>query len=191
VELFICFFLKEFIRKLAQNARLQKVIEIFLSGGKKLCYLHDHKIETNRVVILTVNQSSLKPYDDMNLIKKTIFPIFLATIWISLSEFVRNEFLVKSFWTTHYQDLGLHFPSEPINGVVWGIWSLSFAVSIFIIAKKFTMIQTTFLSWVVAFVMMWIVVGNLGVLPYGLLLYSIPLSILESFIATLIIKKLS
>lgn len=138
-----------------------------------------------------MNQPSLKPYDDMTLIKKTIFPIFLATIWISLSEFVRNEFLVKSFWTTHYHDLGLHFPSEPINGVVWGIWSLSFAVSIFIIAKKFTIIQTTFLSWFVAFVMMWVVVGNLGVLPYGLLLYALPLSILESFIATLIIKKLS
>ena len=108
-----------------------------------------------------------------------------------MSEFARNEFLVKSFWTKHYRDLGLNFPSEPINGAVWGIWSLLFAVAIFIIAKKFTMIQTTFLSWFVAFVMMWVVIGNLGVLPYGLLLYAIPLSILESFIATLIIKKLS
>jgi hypothetical protein len=127
----------------------------------------------------------------MRLIRKTILPVFSATIWISMSEFARNEFLVKSFWTKHYRDLGLNFPSEPINGAVWGIWSLLFAVAIFIIAKKFTMIQTTFLSWFVAFVMMWVVIGNLGVLPYGLLLYAIPLSILESFIATLIIKKLS
>jgi hypothetical protein len=125
----------------------------------------------------------------MKLIKNTILPVFLATIWISISEFVRNEYLVKSFWTKHYQDLGLTFPSEPINGVVWGIWSLLFAVAIFIIAKKFTMIQTTFLSWFMAFVMMWVLIGNLGVLPYGLLLYAIPLSILESFIATLIIKN--
>ena len=124
----------------------------------------------------------------MKLIKKTILPVLLATIWISISEFARNEFLVKSYWTKHYQDLGLHFPSESINGAVWGIWSLLFAITIFIIAKKFTVIQTTFLSWFVAFVMMWIVIGNLGVLPYGLLLYAIPLSILESFIATLIIK---
>ena len=130
----------------------------------------------------------LQVQNEMKLIKKTILPIFLATIWISISEFARNEFLVKSFWTKHYQDLGLHFPSEPINGTVWGIWSLLFSVVIFIIAKKFTMIQTTFLSWFVAFVMMWVVIGNLGVLPYGLLVYAIPLSILESFIATLIIK---
>jgi len=127
----------------------------------------------------------------MNLLKKTIVPVFLATIWISVSEFVRNEFLLKSFWVNHYKSLGLNFPSAPINGALWGVWSLLFAVAIFIMAKKFTMIQTTFLSWFVAFVMMWVAIGNLGVLPYGILLYAIPLSILEAFIATLIIKKLS
>jgi len=112
----------------------------------------------------------------MKLIKKTILPVFLATIWISISEFARNEFLLKSFWTKHYQDLGRDFPSAPINGAAWGIWSLFFAVAIFIIAKKFSVLQTTFLSWFLAFVMMWVVVGNLGVLPYGLLLYAIPLT---------------
>jgi hypothetical protein len=127
----------------------------------------------------------------MKLLKKTILPILLATIWISISEFVRNQVIVASFWTKHYQGLGLKFPSEPINGAVWGIWSLLFAVAIFIMAKKFTMIQTTFLSWFVGFVLMWVVIGNLGVLPYGLLWYAVPLSILEAFIATLIIKKLS
>ena len=127
----------------------------------------------------------------MKLIKKTILPILLATIWISISEFVRNEFLVKSYWIKHYQDLGLNFPSGPVNGAVWGIWSILFAIAVFIIARKFTLIQTTFLSWLLAFVMMWVVIGNLGVLPYGILLYAIPLSILESFVAALIIKKLS
>jgi len=123
------------------------------------------------------------------LIKNTIIPVFLATIWISISEFVRNEYLLKSYWTKHYENLGLVFPSEPINGAVWGIWSLLFAIAIFIIAKKFTLIQTTFLSWFMAFVLMWFTIGNLGVLPYGLLLFAIPLSMFESFIATLIIKK--
>jgi hypothetical protein len=127
----------------------------------------------------------------MKSLKHTIFPILLATIWISVSEFVRNEFLVKSYWTKHYQDLGLTFPSEPINGAMWGIWSLLFAIVIFILAKKFTLLHTTILAWFIGFVMMWVVIGNLGVLPYPLLLYAIPLSILESFIASWIIKKLS
>ena len=127
----------------------------------------------------------------MNHLKTTILPILSATIWISISEFARNEFLVKSFWIKHYQSLGLTFPAEPINGAVWGIWSLLFAVAIFILAKKFTLLQTTFLSWFMAFVMMWVAIGNLGVLPFGLLWYAIPLSIFESFIATVIIKKLT
>jgi hypothetical protein len=124
------------------------------------------------------------------MLKKTILPILLATVWISLSEFVRNEFIVKNYWTDHYNSLGLVFPAEPINGVLWGIWSLLFAISIFIIAKKFTLLQTTLLSWFVGFVLMWVVIGNMGVLPTGILFAAIPLSLLEAFLATFIIKKM-
>jgi len=127
----------------------------------------------------------------LKMFKKTIFPVLLATIWISISEFVRNEFLAKSYWIKHYQKVGLVFPSEPINGAVWGLWSLLFAISIFIISKKFSLIETTLFSWLVGFVLMWIVIGNLNVLPYGILIYAIPLSLLEAFVATFIIKKLS
>jgi hypothetical protein len=124
----------------------------------------------------------------MHLLRKTILPIILSTIWISISEFLRNQILLKSFWENHYHGLGLIFPSQPVNGALWGVWSLLFAIAIFIIAKKFSLIQTTFLSWFVGFVLMWVVIGNLGVLPYPLLEYAIPLSILEAFIASLIIK---
>jgi len=127
----------------------------------------------------------------MIFLKKTILPVLAATVWISISEFVRNEFIVKSFWTNHYNELGIVFPSEPVNGAVWGIWSLLFAIAIFIISKKFTLMHTTLLSWFVGFVLMWFVIGNLGVLPYGLLFYAIPLSLLESFVASWIIRKLT
>jgi len=123
--------------------------------------------------------------------KKTVLPVLLATVWISISEFVRNEFIVKSYWTGHYEKLGLVFPAEPVNGAIWGLWSLLFAVSIFIISKKFTLLQTTFLSWFVGFVLMWVVIGNMGVLPLGILLFAIPLSLLEAFVASFIVKKLS
>jgi hypothetical protein len=123
--------------------------------------------------------------------KKTILPILLATIWISLSEFVRNTFLVHSNWVEHYQNLGLTFPEQPINGAVWGLWSLCFAIVIFIIAKKFSLLQTTLLAWFVGFVMMWLVVGNMGVLPFSILPIAIPLSLLEAFLASFIVKKLT
>ncbi len=126
----------------------------------------------------------------MQIVKK-IIPILLATVWISISEFVRNEFLVKQHWVAHYQQLGLQFPSSAVNGAVWGLWSLLFAVAIAILSKKFAFFQTAFLAWFVGFVLMWITIGNLGVLPYGILAYAIPLSLLESFVAVWIIKKMS
>ncbi len=127
----------------------------------------------------------------MKNIKKTVLPILIATIWISVSEFVRNSFLLHHFWTEHYETLGLTFPEQPINGAVWGIWSLCFAIAIYIFSKKYTLLQTAILSWFIGFVFMWLVVGNLGVLPFGILLFAIPLSLLEAFVATYIIFKLT
>jgi len=127
----------------------------------------------------------------MNFLKKTVLPILLATVWISISEFVRNQFLMNSYWVEHYQQLGIIFPSEPVNGAIWGFWSLLFAITIFIISRKFSLIQTALFSWFIGFVLMWVVIGNLGVLPLGILPIAIPLSLLEAFLAAFIIKKLS
>jgi hypothetical protein len=127
----------------------------------------------------------------MKTLMKIIFPVFIATVWISISEFVRNEFIVKSYWTEHYKSLGLVFPSAPINGALWGFWSLLFAVAIFILSRKFSLVQTTLLSWFVGFVLMWVVIGNMGVLPYKLLYFAVPLSLLEAFLASFIIFKLN
>jgi hypothetical protein len=87
--------------------------------------------------------------------------------------------------------MGLVFPSEPINGAIWGLWSLLFAVAILIILKRFSLWETIFLSWFVAFVLMWVVTGNMGVLPLGILIYAVPLSLLETFVAVFIIKKIA
>lgn len=121
--------------------------------------------------------------------KKKVLPVLLATLWISISEFVRNEFLLKSNWISHYNNLGLVFPSEPVNGAVWGLWSLLFAITIYIISKKFTLLETTLFSWFIGFVLMWVVLGNLHVLPWAILYLAIPLSLLETFLASYIIKK--
>jgi len=122
--------------------------------------------------------------------KKEILAVVAATVWISISEFTRNSILLHSYWVEHYRKRGLTFPEQPINGAVWGIWSLCFALAIFFMAKKFTLMQTTFLSWFVGFVLMWLSMGNLGVLPFGILPFAIPLSLLEAYLASLIIFKL-
>jgi len=118
--------------------------------------------------------------------KKSLIPILLAAVWISISEFARNQILFKSYWIEHYSSMGLVFPAEPVNGAIWGLWSLMFAIAIFIISGKFNLIETTLLSWFVGFVLMWLVIGNMGVLPYRLLYFAIPLSLLEAFVAAYI-----
>lgn len=124
-------------------------------------------------------------------LRRTALPILAATVWISISEFVRNELLAKSFWTSHYESMGLTFPSELINGAIWGLWSLLFAIAIYIISRRFSLLETTLLAWFVGFVLMWVVIWNLNVLPPRLLLVAVPLSLLEALVATWIVERLS
>jgi hypothetical protein len=123
--------------------------------------------------------------------RNAILPILAATVWISVSEFVRNQLLLEAYWVEHYQDLGLVFPSDPVNGAVWGLWSLLFAIAVFIMSRRFSLLETTLLAWFVGFVLMWVVLWNMDVLPVGILLFAVPLSLLEAFVAALIVDKLA
>lgn len=121
---------------------------------------------------------------------KQITPaVLLSTLWIALSEFLRNELLLKSEWLEHYSEMGLTFPSEPLNGAVWGIWSLMFSVLLMAIGQRFSLLHTILIGWISAFLMMWIAIGNLGVLPFSILPFAIPLSALETAVAVWIQKR--
>jgi hypothetical protein len=121
--------------------------------------------------------------------RKTILPVLLATIWVGLSEFARNQLLFPALWTEHYRSLGLVFPAAPINGAMWGVWSLLFAVAVFVLSRRFTLWETGLLAWLVGFVLMWVVIGNLGVLPWSILYAAVPLSLVEAFGAAFIVTR--
>ena len=122
----------------------------------------------------------------MRIIKKIILPILITGIWINISETVRWMFLVESYWLEKYQILNLTFPNETINMIAWMLWGFFHSTVIFILSKRYNLLQTTVLSWFVAFVMMWVIVWNIGVLPTGMLWFNIPLSLLETFIGAYI-----
>jgi hypothetical protein len=127
----------------------------------------------------------------MNLQLRNIMAVILTGIWVNASEFFRNEVLLKKYWIDHYQSLGMTFPSEPKNGMIWVVWGFIFAMAIYIISRKFNLIRATLISWFMAFVLMWIVTWNLNVLPGVTLIYAVPLSLLESFIGSYICIKMS
>lgn len=122
----------------------------------------------------------------MKTLKKIIVPILITGIWINASETVRWLFLIEAHWLEKYETLNLTFPAEPVNMITWMVWGFCFATVIVILSKRFNLFQTTILSWFVAFVMMWTVVWNVGVLPSKMLWINIPLSLLEAFIAAYI-----
>ena len=117
---------------------------------------------------------------------KALLAVFLAGIWIIASEFLRNQVLLLGKWEAHYQSLGLTFPAAPINAVVWVVWGFVFAVMLYILSRRFNLLQTTQIGWVMAFLMMWLVTWNLDVLPPSILVYAVPLSLLEAFLGALI-----
>ena len=127
----------------------------------------------------------------MNLQSRNIIAIILTGIWVNASEFFRNEVLLKTYWINHYRSLGMTFPSEPLNGMIWVAWGFLFAIAIYLISRKFNLIQTTLISWFMAFVLMWVVTWNLNVLPSAILIYAVPLSLLEAFIGSYICIKMS
>ena len=127
----------------------------------------------------------------MNLKSRSIIAVILTGIWVNASEFVRNEVLLKTYWVDHYQSLGMTFPSEPKNGMIWVVWGFLFATAIYLISRKFNLIQTALVSWFMAFVLMWVVTLNLNILPSAILIYAVPLSLLEAFIGSYICIKMS
>ncbi|MCB1058628.1 MAG: hypothetical protein KDB65_00220 [Calditrichaeota bacterium] len=122
---------------------------------------------------------------------RNVLAVVVSGVWIILSEFVRNEFFFKSKWMDHYAKLGLSFETLPINGILWTLWSFGQAYLIFRLLKKFSFVETICLTWLVCFVMMWFVLYNLQVLPTGLLVFAVPLSLLEVLVAAWIVRKVA
>ena len=122
--------------------------------------------------------------------KKNIFAFLASGAWISISEFIRNELLLKTYWLDKYNSMELVFPSEPVNYALWGVWSFMLSGLTVFLLKKIRFFEAIIVIWLTAFLMMWIVIGNLNVLPFGLLFFAIPWSILEVTIAAIISRQI-
>jgi len=122
---------------------------------------------------------------------KAVLATGLTGIWIGLCEFVRNQFLLTSQWQDHYRAMGLEFPSKPLNGMVWMVWSFLAAGVVFAVSRRFGLWATTLIAWVTGYVMMWVVIWNLSVLPLEILPVAVPLSFVEALGATFICRKLA
>jgi hypothetical protein len=122
---------------------------------------------------------------------RPVLAVVLAGVWVNLCEFVRNQLLLLPQWQAHYRDMGLVFPAQPENAMLWVVWSFLLAGMAFAISRRFGLWQTTFIAWVTAFMMMWVVIWNLSVLPPRILPIAVPFSFVEAFGAAFICRKLA
>jgi hypothetical protein len=121
---------------------------------------------------------------------KSAWQIFLVALWINVSETVRWLLYSQSRFEALYQSRGLKLPGGPIEMTLWIVWGFVIAYLVFVLARKFSLLRTTLLSWVAAFITTWIILWNFGILPIGILWVVVPLSLFEIFIAALIAAKL-
>ena len=121
---------------------------------------------------------------------KSVLHILLLVVLINVSETLRWLLYAKPKLDAHYRRLGLELSNGPINGILWMIWGAMLAILVFVLSRKFTLVQTTLIAWLAVFAMHWIALWNSAVLPLDILLIAAPLSLIEIFIAAWISVKL-
>ncbi len=121
--------------------------------------------------------------------KKTIWHIFLVSLWINIFETLRWILFAKPVIDNHFKAANLVLPSEPVNNILWLIWGIIIAAMIFIISKKFKVLQTTFIVWVIVYVTHWIALWNFSVLPLNVLWLAVPLTFINVFVGSLICSR--
>jgi len=98
--------------------------------------------------------------------------------------------LVKAYWVDFFESFGHVLPEQAINIVIWVIWGFSVALVVYFLSRKFSLIQTTLLTWFALFVLLWLVLWNLGMLPIAILAIVVPWSFVEVLVAAWICNKL-
>jgi hypothetical protein len=121
---------------------------------------------------------------------KTGWQVVLVAIWINFSGSVRWMLFARPRFEALYKGMGLEYPNTPLINILWMVWGVLAAVLVVFLSKKFTMLHTMVLSWLVIFVMTWIVQWNSAVFPLALLWIVVPWSLFEIFVAVLISNRL-
>lgn len=116
--------------------------------------------------------------------------VLVAGLWMTLVQFLQNQWLFLSVWQDHFRGLGLGFTTTPANGILWTVWSLLQALLVRELLKTRAISTAVLIAWLTSFVMMWCTLYNLQVLPVKLLAVAVPISLTATYASALIIKRL-
>ena len=111
-------------------------------------------------------------------------------IWMNISEFVRNELVLKHYWVDGFKEIGLTFPSAPVNDAVWVLWVFIFVTCLTWLITQLDVLKSAIIAWMIGFVLLWIAMRNMGILPKGILYWAIPWSFIEVYVAAFISRRI-
>jgi hypothetical protein len=122
--------------------------------------------------------------------KAALWHILVVALWINLAETVRWILFAKPQFDEFYRSMGLVMPNAPANNILWMIWGIILAFTVYTLSETFSLLKAALITWFAVYVMTWIALWNFAVLPTGLLISAIPLTLFSLFIAAWISKRL-
>lgn len=121
--------------------------------------------------------------------KKAIWQILLVSLWINIFESLRWVIFAKPDIEMYFKAANHVLPNQPINNILWMVWGVIIAIMIFIISKRFKLLQTTFIVWITVYVMHWIALWNMAVLPINILWLAVPVIFIIILVGASICSK--
>jgi hypothetical protein len=122
--------------------------------------------------------------------KAALWHILVVALWINLAETVRWILFAKPQFDEFYRTMGLVMPNAPANNILWVVWGIILAYTVYTLSESFSLLKATLVTWCAVYVMIWISLWNSAVLPAGLLFTAVPLTLFNLFIAAWISKRL-
>jgi hypothetical protein len=120
--------------------------------------------------------------------KKAIWHVIIISIWINVAETIRWMVFAKPYFLSHTQKMNIEPPSGPLYLIIWLVWGVLLALFIYIISRKFSLIETTIIIWLSVYSGIWIMLFNLSLVTFPILVTIAAFCFIEIFFAALISK---
>lgn len=131
--------------------------------------------------------------------KKFLLLVLITSIWIHISEILRFFIIVLPEMRRSLAPLPQAIPIDGIRLFIWGIWDTVLTIAIvyitWICTKHFgkttkAALLSSVVSWTTFFLLFWIAMVNMNLSKLSLLIYTLPLTLIETTIGAWICIKL-
>lgn len=119
--------------------------------------------------------------------KKFLLSTLAISLILLLSEGIRNGYLLRTHWVEHFDAMGLVYPEDSINNLMWGVWIVGLALIMTYLSGKLSVMANAIIVWSIAYELTFVAMWNYEVLPLSVL----PIAVPWSFLVILLMAKVA